>query len=280
MTHAHTHDWSGPCLNCGTLPAGPWCQNCGQRAGPAHRSIRHLTTELLEILTHADSRFWRTLRRLAFDPGTLTRDYLAGRRASEIPPLRLFFVIMLLAFGIGALTGHHTFIADIPQPDRTRLHAELATTRFGHGAAGLWLHTHLDRAIDHPDEVTATMRDWSERFVIAMLPIAGLMLWALYVRQRHGLYDHLIVAIHSLSFVGLALIAMLLLGLVLPHASGLILLVLPIHLFAHLRGVYRSGIVATLLRMLLLFAGTLLASLALLAGLAGIGLQFGTGSAR
>ena len=89
----------------------------------------------------------------------------------------------------------------------------------------------------------------------------------------------MIFSLHSLSFLGLAICVVLLnpLGL-----GGLLLLALPVHLFVHLRGVYRTGVVMTLLRMGWLLVGTVIGVAFIMAGLLAvgqlaIGLAFGLG---
>ncbi len=47
----------------------------------------------------------------------------------------------------------------------------------------------------------------------------------------------------------------------------------PIHLFAHMRGVYRTSIVGTLARMFLLFLGSAVAAGILIVGLIAVGLN-------
>ncbi len=263
------------CLNCGAELAGPFCHGCGQR-GEVHRSVLHLGAELLETVTHADSRFWRTMRRLALDPARLSRDYIEGRRAREIPPLRLFFVTLFLVFGIGSLTtGRFEMRLDAAQ------HGELARAVDGlridgHSQATRWLRERLHRAVDRPDEVLAVIRDWSERFTVLLLPVAGLMLWLLHLPQRrYSLFDHMIVSIHSLCFASLVLMTLFLADTVAGAASGWILLLLPVHLFAHLRGVYRTSVAGTLLRMTMLGTATVVAVAALLVALAALGLELG-----
>ena len=92
-----------PCANCATPLQGPYCHQCGQLAEDFHRSISHLVEETFENLLHLDSRVWRTLPRLVLKPARLTRDYLDGRRAAQIPPMRLFLVVVLLFFFAGSL---------------------------------------------------------------------------------------------------------------------------------------------------------------------------------
>jgi hypothetical protein len=59
-----------------------------------------MAKDLLEELFNLDTRLFRTLRRLLFQPGRLTVEYIAGRRAGYVPPLRLFvfssFILFLL----------------------------------------------------------------------------------------------------------------------------------------------------------------------------------------
>lgn len=265
------------CLNCGTLLAGDWCHACGQRSDPHHRSLLHLATELLEALTHADSRLWRTMRRLALDPARLTRDYLDGRRASEIPPLRLFLVMLFLLFGIGSLTAGGLDMQR-PGPATARaLDAKLDQFSLpGAPRTERWLRTHVEQAVDDPAAVLSVMREWAERFTILMLPIAALLLWLLHLPgRRFSLYDHTITAMHSLCFGCLVLIALFIGRSLAGGVAGWLLLLPPVHLFAHLRGLHRTSIVGTLLRMALLGIVSLAAFLMLLLALAALGLELG-----
>ncbi len=100
-----------PCPNCGTALAGPWCQACGQSSDDFHRSLVKLAGETLEGLFELDSRLWRTLPDLALRPARLTRRYLDGHRVAQIPPFRLFLIVVVLVFlaaglGTAAQAGH------------------------------------------------------------------------------------------------------------------------------------------------------------------------------
>lgn len=87
------------CANCGAPLAGKYCSECGQRHHdhPVH-DFGHFVSEATEDLTHADSRLWQTLAALLFRPGFLTREFLDGRRARYLPPLRLYLVISVIFF--------------------------------------------------------------------------------------------------------------------------------------------------------------------------------------
>jgi hypothetical protein len=92
-----------PCANCETPIQGPYCHNCGQLAESFHRSIGHLLTEGFESFFHVDGRLLQTVPNLVRRPGQLTRDYLDGKRAYQIPPFRLFLVVLLIVFFVGGL---------------------------------------------------------------------------------------------------------------------------------------------------------------------------------
>ena len=99
----HSLPIGAPCPNCHTALAGPWCYACGQRGEQFHRSIWRLTAEAFEGLTDLDGRMWQTLPKLILKPGRLTRDYLIGHRASQVPPFRIFLIVVLLVFFTGGL---------------------------------------------------------------------------------------------------------------------------------------------------------------------------------
>jgi hypothetical protein len=99
----HSLPIGSPCPNCATILEGPWCHACGQRAEDYHRSIVKLGAEAIEGFFELDGRLFRTLPKLILRPGALTNDYLEGHRVPQIPPFRLFLVVVLLVFFAGAL---------------------------------------------------------------------------------------------------------------------------------------------------------------------------------
>jgi hypothetical protein len=101
------------CTNCETPLVGPHCHICGQHAHNPLRSFAHAVEDVFESLWHLDGRIFRTLRDLCV-PGRLAANFLDGRRAAYLPPLRLFVILSLLTFFIGKLTLHID-IAPAPQ---------------------------------------------------------------------------------------------------------------------------------------------------------------------
>jgi len=86
------------CLNCGTPLVGPFCSACGQRDVPPYPSVRELAVDAFWELSGWDGRFATTVRALLRHPGKLTREFLEGRRARYISPLRLYLMSSLVFF--------------------------------------------------------------------------------------------------------------------------------------------------------------------------------------
>jgi hypothetical protein len=94
----------GACANCGAGLTGDFCASCGQTAH-IHRTLGHMVEEFLHGILHFDTRAWRTLPLLVFRPGTLTRDYIHGKRAKYISPLAIFLLTVFTMFFVFAFTG-------------------------------------------------------------------------------------------------------------------------------------------------------------------------------
>ncbi len=262
----------GTCLNCDARLQGRWCHRCGQRAEAHYRSLRHVLAETIEAFTHADSRVWRTLSRLLLDPAALTRDYIEGRRASEIPPLRLFLVMLLLLFAAGSVFGHTQGLRPL-ELDQAALARALRTAHVPASLAS-WLQMHIERAAADPRAFLDVVEEWSERFTFLMLPVGTILLTLIFIAdRRRTAYDHVIFTLHSLSFATLVMTVFLLA----PNAVGglalFLLLLMPLHLFAHMRGVYRTGRAGTLVRMTALAIGSLIGIVVLVAGILFAGLE-------
>ena len=276
------------CPNCGTVLAGPWCHACGQSGHDFHRHAHHLIAETFESFFHADGRLWRTLCRLVCEPARLTRDYIEGHRAPQIPPLRLFLVAVVSLFLVGSWTGG---VVSVPQfghdltaedvAELKKAHASLQTAHINLGlskgrntAAEDWLRVHAGRAMDHPDELLSAMGERSEDFAFLMLPIAALVMALMFVASpRFVLFDHLIFSMHSLSFLGLLIALSLAIRPLLGEVSTLLVLLAPVHLFAHMRGAYRISAAGTLVRMAILLVASSFGFFLLLAGLLFVGLR-------
>ena len=113
------------CQNCSTPLTGPFCAQCGQHAIDYHRGFHHLFHDLLENLFHFEGKFFVTVAWLLAKPGRITLEFLAGRRASQLNPLR-FYIFVSVLFFLGISLLNHGHLIDIPRKDVDALQSNIS----------------------------------------------------------------------------------------------------------------------------------------------------------
>jgi Protein of unknown function (DUF3667) len=86
------------CLNCGTETPGRYCPNCGQENIEPKQSVWHLIHHFFSDITHFDGKFFITVKDLFAKPGFLSREYMSGRRASYLDPIRMYIFTSAIFF--------------------------------------------------------------------------------------------------------------------------------------------------------------------------------------
>lgn len=98
MVNSLTEIKEGNCLNCGSEVSGNYCSNCGQKFQPTKVPIKLFLEDAVETLFNIDNRWFRTLKDLFFRPGKATKEYIEGKRAQYLPPLRIYLSISIVYF--------------------------------------------------------------------------------------------------------------------------------------------------------------------------------------
>lgn len=86
------------CLNCGTETTGRYCPACGQENIEPKQSLWHLINHFFSDVTHFDGKFFVTVKDLFRKPGFLSREYMMGRRASYLDPIRMYIFTSAIFF--------------------------------------------------------------------------------------------------------------------------------------------------------------------------------------
>ena len=271
------------CDNCGASVPERYCGNCGQRLEPPVHSLWHFLQVAAEDVTHADSRLWRTLWALLFKPGYLTHEFLAGRRARYLPPVRLYLVLSVVFFVWAAATHSRPAVLQLSTDDRGVPKAARvvpltpatgipgATAQPGESGAernarecaminydGPWqaqLRPAMQKAClrvraDNAHSLLEGLWHTLPRAMFLFLPLIAALMMLLYWRPRHYYVEHLLLLVHNHAFVFLVLPLAWVVKLVLPFAAGWIdlavFLYIAWYVYGAMRAVYGQGRALTL----------------------------------
>lgn len=273
------------CLNCGASLDGKFCGECGQRDIPPYPTVRELASDAVAEFSGWDGRLAATVRALVRRPGFLTLEFLAGRRARYISPVRVYLTASVIYFLIAAnapkvilesgelglrikttTTGSAETTATASGARRV---GELAGTALESGKAATQeeseaalrdvarapslMQPFLRRALTDPDGFKRGILETMPRMLFLLLPVfAGLV--AIFYRGRKY-PEHLYFAIHLHAFVFLALSAAALLRFtqipLLAAIAGIIGAVwIPIYATLAFRRVYGGSLARTVLKEL------------------------------
>ena len=273
------------CDNCGAAVTGRYCAACGQRLEPPVHSLWHFTTVATEDLTHADSRLWRTLATLLFRPGHLTREFLAGRRARYLPPVRLYLVISVVFFLWASATHDKLRVVQIRNPDSGPPQTVLTPLEgaFGTPLPGESAEQHAERVCSSDVNYDGPWRERMQpaahracvrlvldrgrslpevflhnvpRALFIFLPLLAGAMMLMYWRPRHYYVEHLLLFVHNHAFVFVLLLLAGLASALLPALSawisGAATLYTAWYAYRSMRVVYGQSRSLTLAKLVLL----------------------------
>lgn len=95
------------CPNCGAEVHGRYCHECGQDQKHYRVSVRHILDDFASTYLTFDSKLFRSIIPLLFQPGYLTNEYLAGKRVSFIRPLRMYLFASFVFFFVLSLSDNN-----------------------------------------------------------------------------------------------------------------------------------------------------------------------------
>lgn len=110
--------------------SGKFCANCGQLSKETKRPFLRFIEEILHTVFELDGRAYKSVFFLFTRPAFLSSEYVAGRRASYTPPLRLFLVLSISFFLLLSLSNsiaalRSTLAGEIENPEAALLATQL-----------------------------------------------------------------------------------------------------------------------------------------------------------
>jgi len=245
-----------------------YCAACGEKQPDPHDlSVGHFARELADELFHLDSKLFRTLRDLMLRPGELTASYFEGRKRRYVAPLRLLLALFALTF-LAYSTYKQVAIYSVEGVTALDTSGNLQK---------LFEREAAKRNMPVSELVTRVEQRWQKTMSLlnlASVVIVAVLLKLLYIRHRRYFAEHLVFSTHYLCFM--YLLSLLLWPVYLAfgirqNLANAVLTVLTfgvscVYIYLALRRVYGQGGAKTLVKTVVLWAGTSVATMVLMFG--------------
>jgi hypothetical protein len=208
------------CLNCDYefKESENYCPNCSQENHDLKIPFKHFIEEILEGIFHFDSKVWLSIKTLFFYPGKITKDFLAGKRVSFVPPIRLYvFFSFIFFFLLNIVTTVDKDKKDDKLVDVLKEKLSKIDTTDGvkiTGMDSLQIILESDSIVGKKQEDIKKLRKFMNMdrgqlselnhqiykymsfALFFLLPIFALLMKLIYFRSHKYYYEHLIAAIH------------------------------------------------------------------------------------
>ena len=207
------------CLNCGAMMTGPYCSSCGQKQVQQDLTLSEFLSETTQELTHWEGKVPTTLKVLFLQPGRLTQEFLAGRRARWLPPLRLYLICSLVYF-VGDALGEgitHRSERELAKMTVTGADGRVSLTPEGRQqvaklpVAKLVGMERVEHAVVNNAKFNQTIESALPKAMFVLLPLFAFMTLIAWRRTmpRYPAHLYLALHLHAAWFAALALMSIL-----------------------------------------------------------------------
>ncbi len=166
------------CPNCGASADGAFCAVCGQSQDVDPKSLRAWIRGFLEETLALDGRLWNTLKALLLRPGSLSREWEAGRRARWTHPLRLYLLSSFVFVAMTLITSDTSVV-------------QVSTTSEAVAVAGQEVAADLQQ-----DRLVEAVRANYAYLMFVLVPLFALWLKLLFRSSGVVYVGHLVHALH------------------------------------------------------------------------------------
>jgi hypothetical protein len=235
-----TAPFEGGCLNCGSPLTGEFCSTCGQKVPHRDVTLREFLHDSTEQLVNWDGKIPQTLKTLFLEPGRLTVDFLEGRRARWLMPLRVYLICSLAYFvgkplveAITHRSAREMAQVSITNEDGSKTISPEAMKDIEQGLpARIFGKERLMRAVNNSQQLNAEIDKAFPKAMFILLPFFALLTSIAWRRRGLRYPAHLYFALHvHAAWFGAMTVSTLATGFLPTSAAVAIGLVLLTYMF-------------------------------------------------
>ena len=202
-----------------------YCPHCGQKDTSKIASVKGLIMDFLGDYFTFDSKIFKSLIPLVVNPGHLTNEYIAGKRISYIPPLRLYLFISIFFFILFAQLNPRSSV-------------EVAGDNISQDLFDFFIDQHMHKVL------------------FILLPVFGGILYLMFRKTYGNYFIHFIFSLHYHAFLFIVLGVYLLITSILTSGMYQVnqwlfvafQLLFVLYLYSAIKKVYKKSLLSTLIR--------------------------------
>ncbi len=190
------------CISCGAPLTGKFCSACGEKTiDPKHDfTVTKFLEQVVDGFTHFDSKFFKTVTTLLFRPGKLTVEYVEGRRVGYMKPIQIFIISTVLFYLAYPLAM--SFYSNPEDIERGYENNRLANT-FSFDMKTTIEQKQEEKGLERKEvlhEISREAAHTSKAWIFLFIPFFGLASFVFFRKKRPYFVQHLLFAMHGLSF--------------------------------------------------------------------------------
>lgn len=173
------------CKNCKNTFEGTFCPNCSQKADTHRFTIKHFAHEFFHAFTHADKGIFFLIKELFIRPGTVAREFNAGKRKKYFNPITYLLLVMALQIYLTQKTG-----INIAYLEQVQQHAQ---------AEMIGADDEYEKNVELMKAVEQQILEHSKIINFLFLPILAFLTWMLFRRAGSNYAEVLVLDVLYLA---------------------------------------------------------------------------------
>ena len=178
------------CPNCNNELTGNFCSNCGQKRHELQdRKVSTFVRNFFEESFSFDSKFLKTLKYILFRPGFLTYEYIQGRVASYVTPLKMYLFVSVVTF----------FVTSLINSDDLKSLSEAFELKEGQVEKYI-----MNTGIQYEVFETRFNNEYQAKlplYFLMLMILFSLPLKVIYLNTKRLYVEHLVFAMHFFTFL-------------------------------------------------------------------------------